>query len=182
MHGQDAACAAALQRHSAHERILALLDTTARRLRSVLPLCPQGLVHGDFAGGNVLWRADGNLAVVDWDLADIDLPVWDLARTIDLMALQWFTGSANPLLFQRELIVALLRGYESVRPLQRAEKLALPVLMAASRLDLDATVMPLCVRLEPECGDLTWRLQASRLARAATGMPEISEILAEVWS
>ncbi len=180
-HAQDAACAAALQRHPVHERILALLDATARRLASVLPHCAVGLVHGDFAGGNVLLRQDLTVAVVDWDLSDVDVLVWDLARCLDLIGLYWHDDVARPLAIRNDLVIAAVRAYEVVRPLSHAERLALPVLMAASRVDLDATVLPLCVRLEPDCGDPVWRLQAVRLARAAAGAPEIAKVLAVMW-
>ncbi|MSQ83615.1 MAG: hypothetical protein EXR77_12125 [Myxococcales bacterium] len=182
LHNQDAACAAALQRHPVADRILALLDATARRLATVLPECPHGLVHGDFAGGNVLLRADGQVAVCDWDLADVDVLAWDLARCLDLVAVQWVTNAASPLVVRRDLLLAVVRGYEQLRPLQLAEKRALPILVAASRLDIDASVLPLCVRFEPDAGDFAWRLQAARLSRAAAGSPEIADALASIWA
>ncbi|MBM4343534.1 MAG: pentapeptide repeat-containing protein [Deltaproteobacteria bacterium] len=176
--GQDAACAAAFQRHALGERILGLLDATARRLRPVLAECPTGLVHGDFAGGNVLLRRDGALSVVDWDLCDHDVLAWDLARCADLLAVQWSTDAAAPLVVRPDLLRAVVAGYASVRSLSAAEWSALPLLVAASRVDLDASVLPLCVRLEPESGDVVWKLQATRLARAAAGAPEVGRVLA----
>lgn len=61
------------------------------RLRAALalPLVPLGLVHGDLAGHNLRWYADGRLAgVIDWDLAS----AWDPA--VDLGCLAWFGWDA----------------------------------------------------------------------------------------
>lgn len=175
--GQDAACAAAFQRHGLRERLLGLLDAAARRLQPVLAECPQGLVHGDFAGGNVLLRPDGALSVVDWDLCDVDVLVWDLARSADLLAVQWSFDAAAPLVVRKDVLRAVVRGYDAVRPLSAPERAALPLLLAGSRVDLDASVLPLCVRLEPESGDVVWQLQATRLARAAAGAPELARVV-----
>lgn len=55
---------------------------------AALPAVPPGLVHGDLAGDNVRWHADGTLAaVIDWDLAS----AWDPA--VDVACLAWFGWS-----------------------------------------------------------------------------------------
>ncbi|MEH3076470.1 MAG: aminoglycoside phosphotransferase family protein [Quadrisphaera sp.] len=73
-------------------RVVAMLpddvrDDAAARLRAAvdLPPVPPRLVHGDLAGHNLRWHADGTLAgVIDWDLAS----AWDPA--VDLGCLVWF--------------------------------------------------------------------------------------------
>jgi hypothetical protein len=69
--------------------LLALLPLAAARLQHLLPLCPTGLCHGDFGGGNLLWDGTRVSGVVDWDLADVGAWVWDLARAVDLAAVDW---------------------------------------------------------------------------------------------
>lgn len=176
--GREAACAAAFQRHPRAEMILAALETTARRLRSVLPGCRPGLVHGDFAFGNALLQDDGRVAAVDWDLCDTDLQVWDLARSIDLQTVLWPEDPSQPPTIQAPLARALLAGYQQVRPLTPDERRALPVLIAASRVDLDASVLPIMVPMEPATADPVLARQVVRLVRAAAGAPELAEALA----
>lgn len=180
--GRDPVCIAEFQRFTHSDLLLDLLECTARRLASVALDCPVGLTHGDCAGGNVLRRADGGVAVVDWDLCDADLLVWDLARSLDLVGVQWPEEAHQPAELRPMLLRALLSGYQAVRPLRAAERLALPVLVAASRVDLDAAVLPLCVRFEPDLGTAIWQKQLARLARGAAGAPELAEVFAPVFS
>lgn len=54
-----------------------------------LPPVPPRLVHGDLAGHNLRWHADGSISgVIDWDLAS----AWDPA--VDLGCLVWFGWDA----------------------------------------------------------------------------------------
>jgi aminoglycoside phosphotransferase (APT) family kinase protein len=54
-----------------------------------LPQVEPGLVHGDLAGTNLLWRADGTLSgVLDWDLAQAFDPA------VDVGCLAWFGWDA----------------------------------------------------------------------------------------
>ena len=56
-----------------------MLDYSARWLLDHLPEAPElGLVHGDFRNGNLMVRADGLAAVLDWELAHIGDPMRDL--------------------------------------------------------------------------------------------------------
>jgi aminoglycoside phosphotransferase (APT) family kinase protein len=77
-------------------QVVAMLPDEVRgdgeaRLRTALELPPvaPSLVHGDLAGHNLRWNADGTLAgVIDWDLAS----AWDPA--VDLGCLAWFGWDA----------------------------------------------------------------------------------------
>lgn len=175
--GQDTACAAHFDRHPYASRITSLLEATGRRLRGVSAGCPPGLVHGDFGAGNVLHRKAGGFAIVDWDLCDVDLLVWDLARCIDLLAVSWPSEPGHPTDVRETIAQALVRGYHAERPLARAEQAALPLLIAASRVDLDATVLPMCVRLEPDVAEPVLERELMRLSRAVAGVPEIADLL-----
>lgn len=60
-----------------------LLDRLRRTWR------PECLVHGDFKWGNVLPTDDG-MVVVDWELARLGPPAWDLACVLQDYASVWF--------------------------------------------------------------------------------------------
>lgn len=171
-------CAARLDQHALRGRLESLLRATGRRLATMLARCPTALVHGDFGPGNVLARPDSEpWAIIDWDLADADLAVWDLARAIDRLAVYWPTESGRPTEIRAGVAAAMLRGYETARPLNSAERAALPILIAASRVDLDASVLPMCVPLEPEAAEPILAAMLVRLSRAAAGAPELVQAL-----
>lgn len=172
-------CAARLDLHPLRSRLDSLLTATGRRLGNTLERCPMTLVHGDFGPGNVLSRSDGEAwATIDWDLADFDLAVWDLARAIDRLAVHWPTESGRPTEIRANVAAAMLRGYSHVRALSGPEQTALPLLIAASRIDLDASVLPLCVPLEPDSAEPILASMLARLSRAAAGAPELAHALA----
>ena len=161
----------------AHARLfLSLLDLVGLRLRPLLAQCPRGLVHGDFTPSNILQTQQG-YAVCDWDLCDADLWVWDLARCIDRIAVRWPAEPGRPAVLRGAIMRALLRGYESRRPLLPAERAALPLLIAASRVDIDASVLPLSVPYEPATLDAVFAHGLQRLSRAAAGAPEVADAL-----
>ncbi len=174
--GQDPACAALVERHPLASRLNSLLEATARRLRGVLADCPPGLVHGDFGPGNVLEQDNGTVGVVDWDLCDVDVPVWDLARAVDLLAVRWPGEPGLPVEVRAGVLQAMVHGYHEVRPLTRPERAALPVLVAASRVDLDASVLPVGAGLEPEMAEPLLARMFSRLSRAVAGAPELADL------
>ncbi len=174
--GQDPQCAAEFDRHPLAARLGSLIDATGRRLRAVVADCPPGLCHGDFGAGNVLHltASPDDFAVIDWDLCDVDLLAWDLARTVDLLAVRWPQDPSRPAEVRHPILQALVRGYHAERPLNRAERRALPVLIAASRLDLDASILPMCVRLEPDMLPPVVERQIVRLSRAVAGAPDLA--------
>lgn len=174
--GVDGGCLSHFQA-LAHARLfLSLLDLVGSRLGTVLASCPHGLVHGDFTPSNILETKEG-LAVCDWDLCDADLWVWDLARCIDRTAVRWPAEPGRPAVMRGAIMRAILRGYESRRPLLPAEREALPLLIAASRVDIDATVLPLSVAYEPMTLDAVFAQALQRLSRAAAGAPEVADAL-----
>ncbi len=81
------------------------------------PTIPKGLIHGDLFRDNVLWEGDRLAALLDFESACEGAFVYDLAVTL----LAWCYGDD----FSPSLCRALVRGYESVRPLERAEREAL---------------------------------------------------------
>ncbi len=92
---------------------LALDEACARRD----PRLPSGLVHGDLFRDNVLFSADGEIAaLLDFESAHDGAFAYDLMVTV----LAWCVGDT----LDGPLASALVRGYESVRPLSAPEKAA----------------------------------------------------------
>jgi homoserine kinase type II len=108
-------------------RIRTILDDLAKNRDRALPT---GLVHGDLFRDNVLWSGDASTsqrpafggsadvaALLDFESAFRGPLAYDLA----VLVLSWAYADA----FVPDLARAMVRGYESVRPLEPAEKRAL---------------------------------------------------------
>lgn len=79
----------------------------------------RGIIHGDLFRDNVLWNGDRIAAILDFEQASSGSLPYDLGVCIN----DWcWTGGPR-----FDLARALLRGYESVRPLSGADRAALPV-------------------------------------------------------
>jgi homoserine kinase type II len=79
------------------------------------PALPRGFVHGDVFRDNVLWDTEGEIsALLDFESASLGVLAYDLMVTI----LAWSFRET----FDEAIARALLSGYESVRPLEPAEK------------------------------------------------------------
>ena len=97
---------------------------------------PRGIVHADLFPDNVFFL-DGRLSgVIDFYFACEEQLAWELAVCLNA----WCFDEDN--VFVPALADALVEGYESVRPLEGAERAALPVLCrgAALRFLLTRTV------------------------------------------
>lgn len=101
--------------------------------------CPQGLIHGDLFRDNALWQrgvyepnAKPQLAaLIDFESASRGSFVYDIMVCMHA----WCFGSQYDL----PLVVALLRGYQSIRPLSKGELAALPHEGALAALRFAAT-------------------------------------------
>ncbi|MCB9739870.1 MAG: pentapeptide repeat-containing protein [Deltaproteobacteria bacterium] len=153
------------------------LGAVAARLQPWLPGLRPALCHGDFGAGNVLCAEDGSVSVLDWDLCELDVAAWDLARTLDRAALHWPAEAADPVELRRAIGRAIIDGYTSVRPLRDAERQVLPTLVAASRTDLDAGVLAMLAPHDPDAATMVGERLLRRLDRAAAGAPEIDAAL-----
>jgi homoserine kinase type II len=80
---------------------------------------PTGVIHGDLFRDNVLFQGDDIAALLDFESASHGPLVFDLMVTI----LAWCYREA----FDAALVHALLSAYVRRRPLERAERAALPV-------------------------------------------------------
>ena len=98
----------------------ALTDMARRPLEAL----PEGPIHADYFPDNVLFLNGEISGVIDFYFACIDTLAYDLAIALNAWGFD-STGHAD-----RAAIAAFLAGYESVRPLSRAERAALPDLGA----------------------------------------------------
>ncbi|MFJ2237267.1 phosphotransferase enzyme family protein [Streptomyces sp. NPDC087859] len=106
------------------DRVLAPLhEELAPHLPGLLPLW----THNDWHASNLLWDAEGQVStVLDFGMSDRTTAVHDLATAIERNAVQWLLPGYP---VREEDAVALLDGYQSVRPLSPAESAALPALL-----------------------------------------------------
>ncbi|MFJ9241843.1 phosphotransferase enzyme family protein [Streptomyces sp. NPDC101776] len=103
--------------------LLPLYEELAPHLGGLDPLW----THNDWHASNLLWNEDGSVATaLDFGMSDRTTAVHDLATAIERNTVQWL----QPGFPVREAdAVALLAGYQSVRPLSPAESKALPALL-----------------------------------------------------
>jgi len=97
-----------------------LADRVGRPLKNL----PEGPVHADYFPDNVLFLNGEISGVIDFYFACVDTLAYDLAIALNAWGFD-ATGRPEP-----AAIAAFLAGYESVRPLVHAERLALPDLGA----------------------------------------------------
>jgi len=99
----------------------AWLEKSTAKLEQQLPKgLPTGLIHGDIFYDNVLFQ-DGKLqAIIDFEEVCHYQLAFDLGMGI--LGLCQSEGQINP-----EKISPLVSGYESIRPLEKAEKDSLPL-------------------------------------------------------
>lgn len=84
---------------------------------------PQSVIHSDLFPDNVLMRGDEVSALIDFYFACNDAMAYDLAVTHAAWSFADRGRTYRPQIGQ-----ALMAGYESVRPLEQAERVALPLL------------------------------------------------------
>lgn len=104
-------------------------DYIAAHWPSTLPI---GVIHADLFPDNVFFEDEGNAdqlsGIIDWYFACEDAYAYDLAIIMNA----WCFDDAKEYVPERES--ALLKGYESARPLSKEEKKALPVLCLGAAL------------------------------------------------
>ena len=110
-------------REDTRRALLPLHEELAPHLRNLTPLW----THNDWHASNLLWKEDGSVATaLDFGMSDRTTAVHDLATAIERNTVQWL----QPGFPVREAdALALLDGYQSVRPLSLAESKALPALL-----------------------------------------------------
>lgn len=101
-----------------------LQDAFQRALRERRAL-PRGVIHGDLFANNTKWHRGRLHAVFDWEMAGRDHLLLDLAIVLNAWCWQRESGAEG--FFDRSRLRALMRGYQSVRPLTDTERRGLHV-------------------------------------------------------
>jgi Ser/Thr protein kinase RdoA (MazF antagonist) len=107
-----------------YEKHFDYLDEVSAILKQKVETMPRtqptyGICHGDFMDGNTIITPDNTVTIIDFDFANYGWRVFDLGTFI------WIHAShKNP--SWREFQVALINGYESIRPLSPVERDMLP--------------------------------------------------------
>jgi len=109
-----------------------LYDSTAKEFEHIRTQwrgdIAEGTIHGDLFPDNVFFK-DGNITgVIDFHFVCRDFYAYDLAIAINA----WCFNAQNE--FQKDRMDAMMRGYNSVRPLSQAEREALPLLLRRAAL------------------------------------------------
>jgi homoserine kinase type II len=112
------------------EAIAVLADELAWLIgqASVRAAAHHGVIHGDLFRDNVLWDGDRLVAILDFEQASRGSFVYDLAVAVNDWC--WDPGRAEPL--RADLARALVAGYERRRPLDVADRAALPIELRAA--------------------------------------------------
>lgn len=132
-----------------HERLFPLLS-------GLEPLW----THNDLHASNLLWSGGEVSCVIDFGLADRSYAVHDLATAIERNAVEWLElASKGSRAVHQDAALALVAGYESVRPLLPAERSALPDLLPLCHADLALSEMDYFhgVTRNPHNTDLAYR-------------------------
>jgi len=112
--------------------LLARYDAAAQAVNSYRSLSKEErVIHSDWHPGNLLFRDDKVVAVIDFDSVKFARPIVDIANG----ALQFsMTGSGDPAQWpseqDEERLGAFLDGYDDVASLSQDERACLPHLMA----------------------------------------------------
>jgi homoserine kinase type II len=89
---------------------------------------PQGIIHGDLFHDNVLWDEGGHGGVIDFYFACDDVLLYDVAIAVN----DWCTNPDATLDHARAH--AFLKGYRSLRPLEKLEREMWPVMLRRAAL------------------------------------------------
>lgn len=91
---------------------------------------PTSWTHGDLHISNVFWQGLAPSQFIDFGLADLNPSIYDLALVIERNAFEWtriVDGEEEAV--HRDITLALIEGYEDVRPLNPLERRGLIALM-----------------------------------------------------
>lgn len=93
---------------------------------------PRGTIHADLFPDNAFFLGDTFSGAIDFYFACTDALAYDLAICLNAWAFE--DGGRDSLDYNFSKGAALIAGYESVRPLEAAERAALPVLARGAAL------------------------------------------------
>jgi Ser/Thr protein kinase RdoA (MazF antagonist) len=130
------------------DEALELLAPFHAGLQPLLPALEQLWTHNDLHASNLLWSDASDearaTAVIDFGLADRTNAAHDLAQAIERNIVEWLAlheglEDTQELPLHIDQLVALLDGYESVRPLSEEEAAALAPMTALCHAEFALT-------------------------------------------
>ena len=89
---------------------------------------PNGAIHGDLFVDNVFFKGDNISGVIDFYFGCTDAYVYDLAITLTAWCFENFDA------INMSRAMAMIQGYETVRPLSDTEKTYLPIALRGASL------------------------------------------------
>ena len=107
------------------------LQAIARADLPNLPL-PRGTIHADLFPDNAFFIGDAFSGIIDFYFACTDALAYDLAICLNAWAFE--DGGVHAIDYNFSKGANLISGYESVRPLESAEREALPILARGAAL------------------------------------------------
>lgn len=124
-----------LERFQPWSGILGRLQARQPAIRELLPSLPRGVLHGDWIKRNLFWEGQEVSDVLDFELWNVGVLVYDLALALLPVTFNWpelLDGRGKP---SSEALNGFLAGYNSVRALEPNERKALPLIMEGARLE-----------------------------------------------
>jgi Ser/Thr protein kinase RdoA (MazF antagonist) len=134
--------------HEGCDEALELLAPFHEELRPLLPALDPLWTHNDLHASNLLWSDASDdaraIAVIDFGLADRTNVVHDLAQAIERSIVEWLElheghEGRDDAPVHLDHLMALLDGYESVRPLTEEEAAALAPMAALCHAEFALT-------------------------------------------
>ena len=95
---------------------------------------PQGVIHADLFPDNVFFDGDKLCGLIDFYFACNDMLAYDLAICVNAWCFE-----SNNMSFNITKVQAMMEGYQSIRPLSKAEKQAFPILARGAAMRFIAT-------------------------------------------
>ncbi len=89
---------------------------------------PEGVIHADLFRDNALFEGDQLRGLIDFYYACNDILLYDLAVVVN----DWCSSADGKL--EHEYMLAILEGYQEIRPLSQKEKQAWPLMLRAASL------------------------------------------------
>ncbi len=133
------------------------LANRSRGLENRIAALPPLWTHNDWHPTNQLWTGDEITAVLDFGLANRTLAVFDLATAIERFAVDWLATDGYRV--RTEQLIAFLRGYNEIRPLDAAERALLPDIFPLVHIAYELSEMDYFLTIPPRR-----RVRAARIA------------------
>lgn len=138
-----------------HEQLLPLLDGL-----------PPWWTHNDWQASNLFWAGNDVTSVVDFQLADRTLRIYDVAVALERNTIQWLdilAGHEHGAVHV-DHIRAIVDGYESILPLSPHERRALVELLPIAQAEFALSELDYFASVQESEANATWAYETYFLA------------------